>query len=144
MAKKYEIIEHTADTGLKVFGKTTGELFQNAALGMFFLITGCSKITKRGITKKNYKMECKAVDLEDLLVSWLNDLLYIHNTEYVILDDFVINKLTDSFISAEAKGITIRELNIQINNEIKAVTYHGLKVVRNKNGRWESTLIFDI
>jgi len=144
MVKRYEIIEHTADIGLKVFAKTTGELFQNAALGMFYLIADCSKIAKQGITKKNYKVECEAVDLEDLLVSWLNDLLYIHNTEYVILDDFVIKKLTDSFISAEAKGITIRELNIQIKNEIKAVTYHGLKVFRGKNGRWEATLIFDI
>jgi len=144
MAKKYEIIEHTADVGLKVFGKTRVELFQNAALGMFFLITGCSRIMKQGITKKNYKVECKAADLEDLLVSWLSDLLYIHNTEYVILDDFVVKKLTEYNILAESKGIKIREFNVQIKNEIKAVTYHGLKVFRSKSGKWKATLIFDI
>ncbi len=144
MGKDYEIIEHTADVGLKIYGETKQELFQNAARGMFFLITG-SSITLGYIKNKRYwKVECKGFGIEDLLVSWLSDLLYIHHTEFVIFGDFIIRYLTEQFIQSEVWGVKIKEYSYQVEKEIKAVTYHNLQVFKNKRNQWETTIFFDI
>ncbi|MFW6135013.1 MAG: archease [Elusimicrobiota bacterium] len=144
MDKEYEIIEHTADVGLKIFGRTKQDLFQNAARGMFFLITGSNTFFEQTKNRKYYKVKCEGSSLEDLLVSWLSDLLYIHNTDYVIFDDFNIKDFTEEFIQAEIRGVKIRDFPYQVELEIKAVTYHELQVFKNKKGLWEATIIFDI
>ena len=144
MGKNYEVIEHTADIGLKIFGKTKKELFQNAARGMFFLITGSSIFFKEESNNKYFKVECEASNLEDLLVSWLSDLLHIHNTEYMIPGDFIINHLTEQFIQSEIVGVKITDSLHQIEKEIKAVTYHHLQVFKNEKGRWEANIVFDL
>lgn len=146
MEKDYELIEHTADVGLKVYGKTKKELFLNAARGMFFLITGSAiHYTHKHIKNKmSWKVECNASVIEDLLVSWLSDLLYIHHNEFVIIEDFTIHCLRRNLIKSEAIGIKINESPYQIENEIKAVTYYRLQVIKNDLGRWETSIVFDI
>lgn len=144
MYKDYEMTEHTADIGIKAFGKTKKELFTNIAKGMFFLIADSPVSFKKTSNRKYYKIEEKASSLEDLLVSWLNDLLYIHHTEYVFCDDFIIKSLTKTFVSSEIGSLKIEETHYQVVREIKAVTYHGLQILKNKKGQWEATIIFDI
>lgn len=144
MGKDYEIIEHTADTGIRAFGKTKQELFQNAALGMFFLITGCLLSENKIKDRKSYQVRCQASDMEGLLVSWLSDLLYLHHTKYVILTDFMIISLTEKSIQSEVAGVSNKELTCSIEREIKAVTYHNLHIRKNRSDQWEATIIFDI
>lgn len=142
--KDYEIVEHTADVGLKVYGNTTKELFRNAARGMFFLISGSSITSGNTRNQRYWKVECQAGDIEDLLFSWLSDLLYIHQSEFVILEDFIIHYLSKKLIQSEAVGIKSSESPYWIEKEIKAVTYHHLQVIKNDLGRWETDIIFDI
>jgi len=143
MGKNYEIIEHTADIGLNIFGKTKQELFQNAARGMFFLITG-SFICPEQKNRQYWTVECEASNIDDLLVSWLSELLYIHHTDFVFFDDFIINSLTRQLIQAEVWGGKMKDSSCEIEKEIKAVTYHRLRVFKNDQGLWEANIIFDI
>ncbi len=143
MGNNYEIIEHTADVGLKVSGSTKRELFQNAARGMFFLITGFSAFPEQK-DREAWPVKCEASTTEDLLVSWLSELLYIHNTEYVVFSDFIIRCLTSRLVQAEVWGVKVKDFPCQIEKEIKAVTYHNLYVQKNKKGQWEASIIFDI
>ena len=71
--KTYELIDHTADVGIKAYGKTLSEAFENAAKGMFDIITDSSEIESIG----QYNIELEAPDLEQLLVDWLSELLYL-------------------------------------------------------------------
>ncbi len=143
MGKDYEIIEHTADIGLKVFGKTKKELFQNAARGMFFLITG-SSIFPGQKNRQSWTVKCEASNIEDLMVSWLSELLYIHNTDFVIFDNFIFKCLSSYFVQAEVWGTKIKEYPYHIEKEIKAITYHRLQIFKNEKGQWEANIVFDI
>ena len=140
----FELVEHTADIGLKIYGKDKRELFINAARGMFFLITGSVVSSVRDKPKKYFTVESSASNLEDLIISWLNDILYIYDTEFVIFDEYTINSMTEKKIRARIRAIRMEDSPYQIIKEIKAVTYHNLHVYQNKDGRWEANIVFDI
>jgi SHS2 domain-containing protein len=142
--KDFELVDHTADIGLKIYGKNKQELFLNAARGMFFLITGVPVSPVQNRPKNYYKIESSASNIEDLMVTWLSDLLYIHVTEFVIFDDYIINSLTEEMIKSKASAIEIKSSPYRIVKEIKAVTYHDLSVYQDPDGRWAANIVFDI
>ena len=141
MYKPYEIIEHTADVGVKANGNTLKELFENAAKGMFDIIGGRTHL-KREIKKKiEIKKEVDAV--EELLVAWLSELLYIFNKEEILFNTFRVVQLDNSGISGEAEGEKIDLAKNPLQTEIKAVTFHDLKIEENTRG-FHCSIIFDV
>ncbi|MDD3655239.1 MAG: archease [Atribacterota bacterium] len=142
--KDFELVDHTADIGLKIYGKNKQELFLNAARGMFFLITSVPVSPVQNRPKNYYKIESSASNIEDLMITWLSDLLYIHVTEFVIFDDYIINSMTEEMIKSKASAIEIKSSPYRIVKEIKAVTYHDLSVYQDPDGRWTANIVFDI
>jgi len=143
MNKGYKIIEHMADVGLRAFGETKERLFENAARGMFFIITGSSGFARQG-NEQYWTIKCEGANLGELLVEWLSELLYIHSTDFVILNDFIIKSMTSNHLQAQSGGLKINKSSYHIEKEIKAVTYHHLQVMKNEKGYWEAIIIFDI
>lgn len=140
--KEFEILEHTADIGIAAYGKTKREVFINAAKGMFEIIVGETKNLKENFYDK---IKLEADSLEDLLIAWLNELLYIGETRLVILNKFQIRELSDFQIKAEVGGTKINPPSIKIEKEIKAVTYHCLEIKKDEeSGLWKAQVIFDI
>jgi SHS2 domain-containing protein len=137
--KKYDLIDHTADIGIKAYGKTLSEAFENAAKGMFDIITNKSEVDNTG----QYNIELNASDLEQLLVDFLSELLYLHSANNIVFGFF---KLDVDEVKKSLKGTFYGEkLNIskhKIGAEIKAVTYHMLEVKKNKSYRVQ--VLFDI
>ena len=142
--KDFELVEHTADTGLKIYGKDKKELFINAARGMFFLITGSALFSVPDKPKKYFTVESSGSNIEDLIITWLSDLLYIYDTEFVLFDEYNIHSMTEKRIEARVRAINIEDSPYQIIKELKAVTYHNLHVYQDKSGRWEANIVFDI
>ena len=141
--KEFEILEHTADIGIMAYGKTKREVFINSAKGMFEIIAG----NNNDIANNNFscKVILKAENLENLLVAWLNELLYIGETRLVILNKFHIKELSNFQIKAEVEGIKINPPSVKIEKEIKAVTYHCLEIKKDEErGFWSARVIFDI
>jgi SHS2 domain-containing protein len=141
--KEFEILEHTADIGMIAYGKNKREIFVNAAKGMFNIIVGDNS----NLINNNFscKITLKAEGLEDLLVAWLNELLYIGETRLVILNKFQIKELSNFQIKAEVEGIKINSPSVKIEKEIKAVTYHRLEIKKDEeSGLWRAQIIFDI
>ena len=136
--KTYELIEHTADIGIRVKGADFKELFKNAALAMFDIIAQKEKATGR---PRETKINQKADDLEELFINWLNELLSLSATKELIFAGFKINKLDDKTLQAVATGTNIK--NYKVNTEIKAATYHELEI-RKSNSGWEAKVIFDV
>ena len=140
--KEFEILEHTADIGMAVYGKSKREVFINAARGMFEIIAGETKDLKENFYDK---IKLEADNLEGLLFAWLNELLYINETKLVILSKFKIKELSDYQLKAEVGGAKINLPSIKIIKEIKAVTYHRLEIKKDEeSGLWRAQVIFDI
>ena len=137
--KTYELIEHTADVGIKVKGNDLKELFRNAAAAMFDIIA--EKKEPEIKKQAEIKIEQKADDLEELFVNWLNELLSLSATKELIFSGFQINKVDKNTLQAVAMGEDIK--NYKVNTEIKAATYHQLKLEQTKTG-WQAEVIFDV
>ena len=144
--KPYEILEHTADVGLKVGGATLEELFENASKGMFAIITGRKRKGRKGKFSQEWtkiKIKNQAGGFEELLVDWLSELLYLFNKEGILFSDFKINELNKTEIFGEAFGKKINLSQNTLQTEIKACTFHGLKIEENKK-RFYCNIIFDV
>lgn len=137
--KGYEIIDHTADIGIKVYGKDLKELFQCAAEALFEIICDISEVAdsiEKGVT-------LDGDDLEQLMVVWLGELLYLHDTERILFKRFEIKELENNSLSATVYGEEFREGHHTIRTVVKAVTYHQIQV-EQKDGGWVSRVIFDL
>lgn len=137
---KYALIEHTADIGISVRGKTLKELFVNAGLAMFDLIAKREKAGGAGSSLK-IKIEQKAQNLDELFVNWLNELLSLSSAKERILSGLKINSISENRLQATAAGD--KTANYKVNTEIKAATYHGLELKKVSSG-WQAKVIFDV
>ena len=137
--KTYELIDHTADVGLKAHGKNLSEAFENAAKGMFDIITDKSEIESIG----QYNIELEAPDLEQLLVDWLSELLYLNSAKNQVFGFFKVElDEKNNKLNAKIFGEKFDLSKHKIGAEIKAVTYHMLEV---KNKRpFHVQVLFDI
>lgn len=125
--KQYELIEHTADVGVKAYGKTLAEAFEHAAEGMFDIITDESTIQPIG----EYTIVLEAPDLEQLLVDWLSQLIFLNGAYDLVFGRFEVT-LTGTSLSAHVFGEKYDTKKHRMGVEIKAVTYHMLQVHEEK------------
>lgn len=141
--KGYEVIEHTADVGIRVKAANLEELFGNAVLAVFDIIAEKKSSSQRVIKPpvKKFVVKQKADNLEELFLNWLNELLSLSSAKEKIFCDFKFNKLTEKELNAEVSGCDIN--GYKVNAEIKAATYHQLKVEKVKSG-WLAEVIFDV
>lgn len=144
--KPFELIDHTADIGLKVTAKTLKELFENAAKGMFYIIAkDADKSNLANLTRLEKKIELKknVEAFEELLVAYLSELLYIFNKEKIYFSDFKILELNNNGIVSEVSGVKIGPSQHTLCKEIKAVTFHNLKIEEEVWG-FNCAIIFDV
>ncbi len=137
--KRYEQFPHTADIGIRVYGKDPEELFANAAFAMFDTIADLEGL-KTSVTQT---FDLKAENREELLVNWLDELLFNFYTKQIIFSEFKIMELSEKHISAEASGRSIGANRNRLKTEIKAATYSDLKIKKTDKG-YEVEIIFDV
>jgi SHS2 domain-containing protein len=136
--KIFEVVDHTADIGIKAYGKTPQQVFENAAVGMFSLMADLSGVEE----KESFDIEAEGEDRESLLVDWLNELLYVFETKEMLLKRFEVTKWTEHHLLGKAYGEKINLKKHQLEAQIKAATYHMLKV--SHNDTWLAQVIFDV
>jgi len=139
MEKRYEQFSHTADIGVRVFGKTLKELFENAAFAMFDILADLEGL-KGEITQD---FELTASNHEELLISWLDELLYNFYAKNIIFYKFEVEELFEDIIRAKAFGRSVSENRNRLKTEIKAATYYNLKIIK-KDDYYEVNIIFDV
>jgi SHS2 domain-containing protein len=138
MIKPFEQIDISGDVGLKVRGQSLEELFENAAVGMSELITDISGIPE----SESREVHVVADSNEDLLVQWLNELVFLFDTYNYIGRRYSVN-IVNKKLKAVISGGTFNPSSIESRLLIKAATYHDLSLTRT-NTNWEATVIFDI
>jgi len=137
--KKYEFIEHTADSGLKAYGASIEELFVHAAEGLFDVLVSTKNVEET--EERVIDVDAEAVD--NLMVSWLSELLYLYDTERLVFSCFQIQQIENNRLKAVARGEVLDPTRHEIKTGIKAVTYHQLYLEETEAG-WEAQVIFDI
>lgn len=136
---KYEVIEHTADTGVSVEGRNLEELFALVGCAMFDLMVDVSKVAPA----EEATISLEAESLEELLVTWLNELLFRAEISGTFFSWFEVSFVRDNKLKALVKGEPYNQKKHPIGQGIKAATYHELQISR-KNGGWFARIIFDI
>ncbi|MDD1766991.1 MAG: archease [Methanomassiliicoccales archaeon] len=133
---RYERLEHTADALIKAHGSTVEECFGNAAYAMFDQMVDVRKVE----TREGVKVRAKGDDLEELLVNFLSELLYIFDTRKLVLSYFEV-AIDGNELTCTARGEHLDLKKHRPRTEIKAATYHMLKV---DVGEPSVTVLFDI
>ena len=127
-------VEHTADLQLEVWSPDMAGLLEEAARGMYELMG----VEVSEELRCHRRLEIAADDREQLLVSFLEELLFIADSENVAFDGYMLNP-QDGGLIARLEGGTV----LSRSKEIKAVTYHRLKIVENKRGL-KTKIVFDV
>ncbi len=135
---QYQLLDHTADLGMAVYGANLKELYSNSAFVMFNLIADTSKVE----TKHSMVIEVEGNNPEELMVNWLSELLYILESRSLLLVEFNILDLDNNRLKAEVRGEPYDPARHEFFTEIKAATYHQLKIEK-VNALWKAQIIFD-
>lgn len=136
-------IDHTADMGIQVSAPTLKEAFESCAFAMFSLMVRIEKVQG----KEELEVEVSADSYEDLLISWLNRLLYLHETEKLLFSRFEILDLDRSHLKARVYGDFTRNYQEDLGRAVKAATHHLVKVECDGTGEknlCRAQVIFDV
>lgn len=137
--KPYEVFEHTADIGLYAYGRTLPELFIHAAQGMESLMVSPEQVH----VQVSREVEVEGHDIVSLLIAWLNELVFLFDTEYLIFGEFEIEILTETRLEGRALGEPYDVRRHDLSCAIKAVTWHEAAVEQTEEG-YKARIIFDI
>ena|SRR5581483_8531114 len=135
----FELFEHTADLGLRVSANSLEELLKEAAQGLLAMLVA-NPDAVRPVQEKT--IQVSGEDSSYLLFDWLSELLYAFETEKLLFSDFEL-QLSSHDLSAVCRGEPMDPTRHQMEHEVKAITYHGLKVGQAANG-WRAEVIVDI
>ena len=139
MEKKFEIIEHPADVGVIAYGKTLGELLENAALAMMSLAGELNGIEER----ERREIRASGVDNEALLFDWLAEILAVADADGLALRRAEVTHVGEGAAQGAVYGEKFDKARHRAGTYIKAVTYHQLSVRKTGEG-WKATVYLDV
>lgn len=134
----YQLLDHTADLGMAVYAANLSELYSKSAFAMFDLIADTSKVEP----KLSMVIEVEGNNPEELMVNWLSELLYVLESRSLLLVEFDILELDRNRLKAEVRGELYDPARHEFFTEIKAATYHQLRIEKVGN-HWKVQIIFD-
>ncbi len=136
---RYRSFPHTADLGLQAWGRSLPELFANAAEGMCGLYFDLPAVQPREVRP----ISVQGHDREDVLVGWLNELLYQIEVDRFLPCRFTVQELGATHLQAEVAGEVFDPARHRWRSEIKAATYHDLRIERTAGRGWTVRVVLD-
>ncbi len=134
-----ESIDHTGDAGFVVYGDDLGALFSRAAWAMFSIIGDVDAVH----STETIGVVFNADDRHELLVTWLSELNYLHVTQHRLYCCFDVHEISETGLRAEVGGEPIDRNRHTVFTEVKAITYHQLRI-EEVDGGWKARVIVDL
>ncbi len=136
-----EVFDHTADVGLRIWAGDLDDLFRTAAEGLFDYVVANREAVR---VDRTVELALQAESTADLLLGWLNELIFRSETGHDLYTQFEI-RVADDGRSLEARigGEPIDRDRHILDHEVKAVTHHGASLDREGDG-WVAEVILDI
>ena len=135
----YTLLDHTADLRVRIVGCDLADLFKNAGLALFDLITQPGGMESPTLVE----IDVNGTDRADLMVNFLRELLYLWTGSELLVSTIDIQQISDSAVCARVSTDRYQTERNLIRHEIKAVTYHQIDVSQTKTG-WQATVVFDV
>lgn len=139
----FETIDHTADVALRVWAPSLEELFAEAARGLVALLTDADTV----VARQRCPLTVEGIDLEELLVAWLNEILYRFESEGLLLAEFESLRIVGTDgpyrLTAVGAGETRQAGRHPSGVGVKSATYHNLRIAPDAQGRYDVTLVLD-
>jgi tRNA nucleotidyltransferase (CCA-adding enzyme) len=138
VSARWEHYPHEADVGVRGFGATPAEAFEQAALALTSAV--CDLQDVKPLEKQS--VDCQAPDLELLLAEWLNAVIYEMATRRMLFSKFRV-RIEDGKLSGEAWGEPVQAGRHSPAVEVKGATYTTLRVARENEG-WIAQTVIDV
>lgn len=135
-----EFIEHTADIGIRIRSESLEGLFKEAAFGLLNIMFSFKRSDYP--LEEEILIKVEAEDMEELLVTWLNEILYLFESKGYAFRNVEISELSATGLKAKLECFKVAREEIVC--YIKAATYHNLSLRRADDGSFEAVIIFDI
>lgn len=144
----FKYIDHVADIRFIAYGETLEKVFENAALATLTVIADISTIQ----SQIEFEIELEAIDLENLMVDFLSELLFLFDAEETVLGNVTVKEVgakTDEdgkemySINAAVSGEPIDSQKQNFKTEVKAITYNGIRVEKTRDG-FETEVVLDL
>ena len=137
--RHFEFVDHTGDLGILALGRSLPDLFRHAAEALFHVITDPETIQAR----ETRRISLQANDLEELLIDWLNEFIYLFETQRLLFCNFELHSLDEHSLEATVQGEPYDDARHPIETTVKSATHHQLHIRREK-GVWKAHIILDL
>jgi SHS2 domain-containing protein len=137
--KNYRVTARQSELAMRVVGKSQENLFVNAAIALFDVMTDSGKIE----LKERMQLEVEGSDRDDLLVNWLRELLYLYQGSAYLLNEFNIREVKDTVVKAEVGGEKLDPDRHEIKQDITAVAYNQSRMQKTGD-QWIAQVIFEV
>jgi SHS2 domain-containing protein len=139
--RRYQLLEHTADLKVEIYGRDLNELFVNAAFMIFDVMLELERVAPVEVQT----VAIKSADLAELFLDWLRELLYLFSVRGFVPGRVEIEQLAaePALIKAVLAGETYDPGRHGLKIEIKTPTYHQYALERVPDG-YRATVIFDV
>lgn len=135
-----KMLEHTADLGIQIHAADCTELFASGPKVVYNLI---GTISTQNNSEDKHRLTLKASDWENLFHDWLTEILYWFDVRQVIFQRCTFSILNENHLEVEIESAELDVEHSKISTELKAVTYHDLKIQHTADGL-DATVIFDV
>jgi len=136
---RWEHFDHGADIGVRGFGSTSAEAFEQAAMALTAVVTDPGSVRLREVRR----LQCRGPDLESLFYEWLNAVIYEMSIARMLFGRFDVT-INDDQLTAVLTGETVVPERHEPAVEIKGATYTELRVAREPGGRWSAQCVVDV
>ncbi len=137
----YQQVDHTADLAISIWAPDLESLFEEGAFALVDIMTegAARRDSTEGLDAR--ALEIEALDLEDLLIQWLNEVIYLAVTEgfTVAYAELSLSENTPHNLEAKVQGSE----QSQLKGELKSATYHGLEL-KKQDGAWRAFVVIDV
>src|SRR3989344_7068237 len=134
---RFVVINHAADLKIKVTAETLEELFLKALEGMAYLMYRNFEVPVAA--QITVPVKVSSLDINSLLTDFLSEVLYQSEAKRAVFFKAKLKRFSNSELEAELAGRAVNKFD----RNIKAVTYHNVRILRNPEGLWETEVIFN-
>lgn len=137
--EKIRYIEHPSDVGFEASGDTLEEVFANSAIATYSFMTDVDAIEE----DVEREVEIKSEDLYSLMFDWLDEMIFMFESESLVMKKFDIEvDLADFSVRGKCRGGKFNPYKHESGIIIKAVTYNMMEI--KKNEVWHARVVLDV